>query len=125
MRTPANGTTERDDRTRRRRRDDEEKTMSDTNGQPDPDIRTEPLEDAPLPDQDPGVGAGDPAGDSDLAEDASNTANTANGAESNIPATTSTAGENRAADEVDESERPRPSTDAETQEDTVSGGPAD
>ena len=85
--------------------------MSDTNGQPDPDIRTEPLEDTPLPDQDPGVGAGDPAGDT--------------AAESSIPAKTSTEGDNRAADQVDDDDRPRPSTDAETQEDTVSGGPAD
>lgn len=99
--------------------------MSDTNGQPDPDIRTEPLEDAPLPDQDPGVGAADPAGDTDTAADTSDTANTASAAESSIPAKTSTEGENRAADQVDDDDRPRPSTDAETQEDTVSGGPAD
>jgi hypothetical protein len=104
--------------------------MSDTNGQPDPDIRTEPLEDAPLPDQDPGVGAADPAGDdpagdTDTAADTSDTANTASGAESSIPAKTSTEGENRAADQVDDDDRPRPSTDAETQEDTVSGGPAE
>ncbi|MGA0568073.1 hypothetical protein ACO2Q7_12125 [Rathayibacter sp. KR2-224] len=68
--------------------------MSDTNGQPDPDLRTEPLEGEPLPDQ-------------------------------HVPAKTSTAEENQAADQVDEEDRPRPSTDAETQEDTVSGGPAD
>jgi hypothetical protein len=65
--------------------------MSDTNGQPDPDIRTEPLESESR----------------------------------NDDATTSTPEENRAADQVDEEDRPRPSTDAETSEDTVSGGPAD
>ena len=63
--------------------------------------------------------------DTDTAADTSTTANVAGGADSSAPATTSTAGENRAADAVDESDRPRPSTDAETQEDTVSGGPAD
>ena len=65
--------------------------MSDTNGQPDPDIRTEPLE----------------------------------GESRSDDATTSTPEENRAADQVDEEDRPRPSTHAETSEDTVSGGPAD
>ena len=69
--------------------------MSDTNGQPDPDIRTEPLE-------------GSERSDDGMHD-----------------ATTSTAGENRAADQVDEEDRPRPSTDAETSEDTSSGGPAD
>ena len=70
--------------------------MSDTNGQPDPDIRTEPLE-------------GSERSDVVAREDA----------------TTSTADEKRAADQVDEEDRPRPSTDAETSEDTSSGGPAD
>ncbi|MGN6206150.1 hypothetical protein [Humibacter sp.] len=70
--------------------------MSDTNGQPDPDIRTELLE-------------GSERSDDVAREDA----------------TTSTADENRAADQVDEEDRPRPSTDAETSEDTSSGGPAD
>jgi len=70
--------------------------MSDTNGQPDPDIRTEPLEGSER--------SGDGTRDD---------------------ATTSTANENRAADRVDEEDRPRPSTDAETSEDTSSGGPAD
>lgn len=97
--------------------------MSDTNGQPDPDIRTEPLEGTPLPDDDLGVGAQDPGGDSDTAGDPRETKDDT--ASSDTRATTSTEEENRAADEVDDDERPRPSTDAETQEDTVSGGPAD
>ena len=74
--------------------------MSDTNGQPDPDIRTEPLEGS----ERSGDGTRDGTRDD---------------------ATTSTANENRAADRVDEEDRPRPSTDAETSEDTSSGGPAD
>lgn len=78
--------------------------MSDTNGQPDPDIRTEPLEESRLAGRAGDVGARDAA-------DAS--------------ATTSTPEQNKAADRVEDEERPRPSTDAETQEDTASGGPAD
>ena len=70
--------------------------MSDTNGQPDPDIRTEPLEGSER-----------------------------SGVVAREDATTSTADANRAADQVDEEDRPRPSTDAETSEDTSSGGPAD
>lgn len=54
--------------------------MSDTNGQPDPDIRTDPLEDEAATDAD---------------------------------------------GRVDDGNRPRPSTDAGTEEDTASGGPAD
>jgi len=80
--------------------------MSDTEGQPDPDIRTEPLE---------GTEHLERTESSEATETSAGTPVSPGHPGSDL----------RDLDEVEKADRPRPDKDPETQEDTASGGRAE